>query len=52
MINTALLFATLKRPPSGLPESIMSVWLHDGEIVDADTAALMFPEEHSELVTN
>jgi hypothetical protein len=31
-INTALLFATLKQQPSGLPECINAVWLADGTI--------------------
>jgi hypothetical protein len=41
LINTALLFATLKQPPSGLPASINAVWLADGMLgQDAlDTAA-------------
>lgn len=31
-INTALLFATLKQPPSGLPESINAVWIENGTL--------------------
>jgi hypothetical protein len=32
-INTALLFATLKQPPAGLPDTIQAVWLKDGIFV-------------------
>ncbi len=31
-IETALVFATLKAPPTGLPESITPIWIENGEI--------------------
>ncbi len=33
-LDTVLLFATMKAMPSGLPESIESFWIEDGEIVE------------------
>lgn len=38
-INNALIFATLKQPPTGLPPSINAVWLADGMLGEDEAAA-------------
>lgn len=38
-INTALIFATLKQMPSGLPETINPVWIENGVIADKTAIA-------------
>lgn len=38
-INTALLFATLKQAPTGLPDTIQAVWLQDGVFAEEEAEA-------------
>lgn len=38
-LNSALLFATLKQPPSGLPENINAIWIENGTVAGADEEA-------------
>ncbi len=39
VLDTVLLFATMKGMPSGLPETIESFWMEEGEIVEFKQAA-------------
>jgi hypothetical protein len=35
-LDTALVFGTLKEPPKGLPDSIASFWIQDGELIEQE----------------
>jgi hypothetical protein len=38
-INSAILCATLKERPKGLPPTIQPVWLEEGEVVEVEQPA-------------
>jgi hypothetical protein len=49
-INTALLFATLKQPPTGLPAAIACEWIHEGSVLDLDALIQQFPALEKKLL--